>query len=71
MKNHITLYVVLCIPYSGKIWRGIKFGGLADISETAKFNSTDCSTFVMKQWLILGFHQIKIRQTLRIGETPN
>ena len=39
-----------------------KFGvelNLADISETAKFNSADCSTFVMKQWLILGFHQIK------------
>ena len=36
-------------PYSRKIWRGIKFGGLADISETAKFNSADCSTFVMKQ----------------------
>ena len=51
-----------------------KFGvelNLADISETAKFNSADCSTFVMKQWLILGFHQIKIRQTLRIGKMPN
>ena len=51
-----------------------KFGmefNLAEISETAKFNSADCSTFVMKQWMILGFHQIKIRQMLRIGETPN
>ena len=59
------------MPYSGKIWRGIKFSGLADFSKTAKFNSANRSTFVMKQWLILSFRQIKIRQTLRISKLPN
>ena len=28
------------VPYSQKIWQGIKFGGVAILFQTAKFNST-------------------------------
>ena len=39
-----------------------KLGGLADFSKTTKFNSANRSMFVMKQLLVLSFHQIKIRE---------
>ena len=38
------------IPYSPKIWRGIKFGGLAVLGETAKLKSAKIYTACMYVW---------------------
>ena len=72
-KTYGTYYVLVHYCMTRMIIRttvgkfGIEFN-LVDFSETAKFNQR----LYMKQWLtFIGFHQIKIRQMLRIGKPPN
>ena len=53
VMNHFYISVflhVLCIPYSQKIWWGIKFGGLAVRLATAKLKSANISYLHIYVW---------------------
>ena len=49
LLNRQTL-IQLKIPYSQKIWRRIKFGGLAVLGETAKLKSAEIYTACLYVW---------------------
>ena len=50
VQGRLILIFVVHILYSQKIWRGIKFGGLAVLGETAKLKSAKIYTACMYVW---------------------
>ena len=46
----LPIHPIMCIPYSQKIWRGIKFGSLAVLGGTAKLKSAKIYTACMYVW---------------------
>ena len=56
-------WVWLCIPYSQKIWRGIKFGGLAVLGETAKLKSAKIYTAYMYVYMAILFQTAKFKSS--------
>ena len=50
LKTWVRPRSPIVIPYSRKIWRGIKFGGLAVAGKTSKLKSAKIYTSCMSVW---------------------